>query len=352
MSRASKVAVPTARALRSSLGRTRRARRAATRAAGEVPATDWYTLGLAGLVLGGLLVQGVRRVSGAPAPDAPHFGWLVGALLLVAAGVAMRGVVALGPIFVGPAVRHWVLATPVDRRALLTPRYLVVAAAAVALGAGAVALAAVVAEAAEPLWWLVTGAGVTAGLFAAAVLLQTGPAAVGRAAAIGVASAGAVLAGAALVAAPDATLPVLPGSLVAVAAAVLAAVLLVAGWQQLGRLDRAVLGAGSGLAVAVQAAGTFLDPALLLGLLEERRWRAIRRGPSQPGIGVGRAAHTGDGGLRVGPVARPVRGGGDVTGRGRPGRLRRCGLPRGEPGDGRVACGGRFPGSAACPREH
>lgn len=95
MSHASKVAVPTARALRSALGRARRARRAAARAAGEVPATDWYTVRLAGLVLGGLLVQGVRRVSGAPAPDAPHFGWLLGALLLVAAGVAMRGVVTL-----------------------------------------------------------------------------------------------------------------------------------------------------------------------------------------------------------------------------------------------------------------
>lgn len=140
----------------------------------------------------------------------------------------MRGVVALGPIFAGPAVRHWVLATPVDRPALLTPRYLAVA-AAVALGAGTVALAAVVAEATEPLWWPVTGAGVAAGLFAAAVLLQTGPAAVGRVVAIGVASAGAVLAGAALVAAPDATLPALPGSVVAVAAAVLAGVLLVAG---------------------------------------------------------------------------------------------------------------------------
>lgn len=75
--------------------------------------------------------------------------------------------------------------TPLDRRALLTPRYIAVAATAVALGAGVVALAAVVAEPADPLWWPVAGTGVAAALFAAAVLLQTRPAAVGRAAAIG-----------------------------------------------------------------------------------------------------------------------------------------------------------------------
>ncbi|WP_308283398.1 DUF6297 family protein [Pseudonocardia nigra] len=44
------------------------------------------------------------------------------------------------------------------------------------------------------------------------------------------------------------------------------------------------------LAAAVQVAGTFLDPGLLLELLDERRWRAARRGRSRPGAGTGWAA--------------------------------------------------------------
>jgi Family of unknown function (DUF6297) len=285
------VTVPTARQLGSVLRRTRRARRAAARTAGELPAGDWYTAGLAVFVIGGLVVQSVRWVAeAAPMPDEPGVGWLLMGLLLVAVGVALRAALELGPVVAGPAVCHWVLATPVDRRALLTPRYATSATGAAALGAGTAWLAAVVAEPAAAPWWPVTGAGVAAGLYAAAVLLQTRRPPIGRSAATGVARLGGVLALVALVVPGEISLVTLPAPAVAVGAVAFGAVLLGTGWQRLAQLDRAALGAGSGLAIAVQTAGTFLDPGLLLGLLEERRWRAARRGRSRPGAGTGLAA--------------------------------------------------------------
>ena len=289
------VRVPTARSLRSHLARTRRARRAAT---ADGPSRDWYTPALAALVVGGMLVQGVRRVVGvvpAPPPEAPHAGLLLGAALLVLAGLALRAALAVGPMLAGPAVRHWVLAAPVDRRGLLTPRYAGAAAAAAVLGAGVGALAGVVVAAAATalIWWTATGAAVGAGLLAAAVLWQSGRVAAGRATGAGIAVAGLLVAVAALVAGRDAAVPAgpgVPGAAVAAVAWLVAAALLGCGWRRLARLDRAELGAGSGLAAAVRVAGTFLDPSLLLGLVEERRWRSARRGRSRPGAGTGTVA--------------------------------------------------------------
>lgn len=270
--------------------RTCRAGRAAARAAGKVPAVDWYTSGLAAYVIGGLLVQTVRWTATAvPTPHEPGVGWLLSGLLLVVVGVALRAAMELGPVIAGPAVRHWVLATPIDRRALLTRRYAASAAGAAALGAGIGWSGAVVTGAAGAPWWPVTGACVAAGVYAAAVLLQTREV-VGRLAATGIAGFGGVLTLAALVILREISLPALPASAVAITAGALGAGLLCAGWQRLAGLDRAVLGAGSSLAVAVQVAGTFLDPELLLGLLEERRWRAARRGRSRTGIGAGLVA--------------------------------------------------------------
>lgn len=280
--------VPTARELGSVLRRTRRARRAAARAAGNVPATDWYTAALASVVVGGLLVQSLRlTATAAPLPHAPGLGWLLAGLVIVVVGVTLRAALELGPVVAGPAVCHWVLATPVDRRALLSPRYGASVACAAALGSVIVWLAAAVAEPAAASWWAVTGAWGGAGLYAAAVLLQTRRAVAGRVAATGVAGIGGALVVAVLVGPPEMAVPASP---VAIATATCGAVLLAVGWQRLDQLDRVALGAGSGLAVAARAAATFLDPGLLLGLLEERRWRALRRGRSLSGAGTGLAA--------------------------------------------------------------
>jgi hypothetical protein len=288
------VQVPPARELRTHLARVRRSRRAA---AGQGPDRDWYTPLLAVAVLGGLLVQGVRRVTGAeagPLPHAPHVGLLLGAVGLVLAGVVLRAALALGPMLAGPAVRHWVLAGTVDRAAMLRPRYVALAAAAALAGAGGGALAALVAAVAPPwwaaLWWAGTGSGAAAALAAVAVVWQAGDARTGRAVGTALVAAGAVTVAAALLVPRASTVPALPAPAATTAAWALALLLLGHGWRRLGVLDRAALGAGSGLAAAVQAAGTFMQPSLLLGLLEERRWRSAQRGRSRPGRGRGYGA--------------------------------------------------------------
>jgi hypothetical protein len=288
------VQVPAARELRTHLARVRRARLAAAR---EGPGPDWYTPLLAVAVLGGLLVQGVRRVLGAesdPLPDAPHAGLLLGAVGLVLAGMVLRAALALGPMLAGPAVRHWVLAGTVDRAAMLRPRYVVLAAVAALAGAGGGALAALVAAAAPPwwaaLWWTGAGSGAAAALAAAAVVWQAGNPRTGRAVGSALVAAGGATAAAALLVPRASAVLALPAAAATTVAWVLALLLLACGWRRVGVLDRAALGAGSGLAVAVQVAGTFMEPSLLLGLLEERRWRSANRGRSRPGRGSGYGA--------------------------------------------------------------
>ncbi|WP_433556171.1 DUF6297 family protein [Pseudonocardia xinjiangensis] len=284
------VHVPAARELRTELARVRRARRAATK---DGPGSDWYTPLLAVFVLGGLLVQGLRRVMGAeaaPLPHAPHVGLLLGAVGLVLAGMVLRAALALGPMLAGPAVRHWVLSGVVDRGAMLRPRLAAAAAVAAVVGAGIGALgASVVAGTVPPwrtaVWWSATGAGVAVALVAAAVVWQAGSPRAGRATGVGLVGAGLALALAALLVPRSATVPSVPATDTAVVAWAAALVLFVVARRRLTVLDRAALGAGSGLAAAVQAAGTFIEPGLLLGLLEERRWRSARRGRSRRGLG-------------------------------------------------------------------
>ncbi|GAA1175496.1 DUF6297 family protein [Pseudonocardia alaniniphila] len=294
MTAAPTVQVPRAREVRTHLARARRAQRAA---AGKGQERDWYTPLLAVAVLTGLLVQGVRRVMGAeasPLPHAPHVGLLLGAVGLVLAGLVLRAALALGPMLAGPAVRHWLLAGTVDRAAMLRPRYLALAVAATLAGAGGGALAALVAAVAPPwweaVWWAATGAGAAAALASAAVMWQAGDARTGRSVGTALVAAGAASVAAALLVPRASALPALPAPAATTAAWVLALLLFGYGWRRLGVLDRAALGAGSGLAAAVQAAGTFMEPALLLGLLEERRWRSARHGRSRPGRGFGYGA--------------------------------------------------------------
>jgi hypothetical protein len=149
------------------------------------------------------------------------------------------------------------------------------------LGIGFAALAG-----AHPFAWVaVTGAGVGAALVALAGLLQTRhlrrihplewvPAGAG------VAGATAVL----VVHARDVALPV-PAAMpvpVAIAALVLAAALTVAAARGLGRVDRAALASGAQIADATATATIFLDPTLLFGVLEARRWRALGRVRRRP----------------------------------------------------------------------
>ena len=136
-------------------------------------AGDAYSVLLTAVVVGGVAVQGARRVVDAgfdavPAGDADLAAWLALALAVVLAGAALRGLVAAGPVIAGPAFVHWLLSSPVSRRPLLIPRYTATAATAgAALGAllaGGADLAARGTTLAAAL-----GAAVAAGIFGGAV---------------------------------------------------------------------------------------------------------------------------------------------------------------------------------------
>ena len=260
-------------------------------------AGDAYSVLLTAVVVGGVAVQGARRVVDAgfdavPAGDADLAAWLALALAVVLAGAALRGLVAAGPVIAGPAFVHWLLSSPVSRRPLLIPRYTATAATAgAALGAllaGGADLAAGDAALAAAL-----GAAVAAGIFGGAVVAQAGRPATARLTGAGLVAAGLGLAVAAVVADRVAA-PLPPPNVSSAAAAAamspVALLLLASGAARLGCLDRQAVSAGTGLVVAAQVAGTMLDPTILTGVLEERRWRRIGRVRSRPFAGAGPVA--------------------------------------------------------------
>ncbi len=219
---------------------------------------------------------------------------IVAAALVAAAGFAVRAASALGPLVVGGAEQHWLVGGPLDRRTLLTPRFLGLVATGSVLGALLGVLAGLALHRVVLGWWLCTGASVGLALAATTVAGQAAAVRKPPAAVFGTAQAGtALVVLAASLAVVGLFVPVelgLPAPLVAAAAGGLAAAATALAWRWLGRLDRAALGVGGGLSVTVRVAGTFLDPALLLGLLEERRWRRWRHGPSRVLRGDGMAA--------------------------------------------------------------
>lgn len=280
------LAVPSARRLRASVRRSRRRH-------GESRAADIYVFLLFVLVYGAgadrLLARYATRHGGLLGGAGPVRWWLAAAAALALAGLAWRGARLLGPLLAGPAEQAWCLSTPVDRAGwLLTPLLLRVcggAAAGAALGLACGALAGSAALG----WLAAAGAGAGAALLALAALLQ----ARGRRrinpmewvpAGAGFAGAATVLGlNAGTVPLPE---PALPPAPVAAAALVLAVGAAVAAVRVLPRVDRAAVAGGAQVADAATTAAIFLDPALLFGVLETRRWRGlgrVRRRPFWPG---------------------------------------------------------------------
>ncbi len=231
---------PTARQLRVRLRRARRGHH--DRPLGEL-LTDLYILAWFVLMYGFVLVQAASQYlhpsSGGRADPAERY-WIGVAVVVAAAGLAWQALRAVGPLLVTPAAQTWFVSTPVDRRGWLLPRL-------GALLVGSAAAAAVLALAGDGLG------------------LRPDP---GWAALAGAAfgTAGAALGVAAL----------------AVTATVRAV-------RALPRLDRATLTAGTQLATAAVTAVTWLDPSLLSGMLEVRRWRKVGRVRSRPFRPWGRA---------------------------------------------------------------
>jgi hypothetical protein len=199
--------------------RLRRARRGHHEKSLGDTLTDVYVLAWFVLMYGFVLVQAARGYlhpsSGGRAEPAEQY-WIGVAVVVAAAGLLWQALRAVGPLLVTPPAQTWFVSTPVDRRGWLLPR----------------------------LWGLLAAVAVVASHFARVGLSV--PAV--RVAPV-LAVAGLPLAGAATVYA----------------------------FRALPRLDRAVLTGGAQLASAAVAATTWLDPSLLSGVLEVRRWRKVGR---------------------------------------------------------------------------
>ena len=138
--------VPQARELRGWLRDARRSRK--HRIARQILG-DLYELLLTVAVAGGIGFQAARRILAAAGvtrtpPHATTLGWLLAGLTLLLAGLALRGLMAIGPLIASAAARTWVLSAPVDRAGLLAPRHrwaLVAATGAGLVYGGAIGLA-------------------------------------------------------------------------------------------------------------------------------------------------------------------------------------------------------------------
>ncbi|GGM32299.1 DUF6297 family protein [Micromonospora yangpuensis] len=279
--------VPSARQLRSRLRRARR--RHHPPSLGDL-LTDIYMAVLFTAMYGWAFVSNVREYlhspSADPADPAERY-WLAGAALLAVAGLGWQGLRALGPVLVTPATQAWAVSAPVDRRAWLLPR----AGLLIGLAAGAGALlgaalgavgTALVDRADLGLAALAGAACGAAGVGLSIVaqgslpgrrwprLLGTGATVAGALGAVTVVVAHFTGLGLVRPSVPVAGLVVV----VALPLAVLTGALAL---RALPRVDRASLTTGAQFANAAATAAVLLDPSLLFGLVESRRWRGVGR---------------------------------------------------------------------------
>lgn len=204
----------------------------------------------------------------------PAWAWVV-----VAAGAAAAR--AVGPLTTSQEGGFWLLATPVDRAAMLRPNLVVTFVVAAVAGAAGGRLAAFAGTLAQWGPLVVGGAVVGVGVAAKAVLtqarvlptrtisaLQTLCAAVG--------TGGVVAAAAGLEIPVAATWP--PIAVVAATTMAMAADALRAS----GRITAADLDEGADIAMATGVSIVGLDLSVLSGVVDDRAWRRIARRPTRP----------------------------------------------------------------------
>ncbi|MEV4499781.1 DUF6297 family protein, partial [Micromonospora arborensis] len=115
--------VPTARQLRTHLRRARG--RHHDHSLSDVLG-DAYVMVLFVGMYGWFAISASRDMLDSPTVGQAEPGvrwWLAVAALLAGAGLAWRGLRALGPLLVTPATQSWATSAPVDRRAWLAPRF-------------------------------------------------------------------------------------------------------------------------------------------------------------------------------------------------------------------------------------
>ncbi|MCW2637892.1 MAG: hypothetical protein JWP76_198 [Dactylosporangium sp.] len=289
---ASPVSVPTVRQLRVRLRQTRRGHH--SRSLGDF-LTDLYILAWFVLMYGGVLVKVGRDYLHSPSggrADAGERYWICVAAVLAGAGLAWQGLRMVGPLLVTPAAQTWAVSAPIDRRAWLLPRFGVLTAAAAvgiaALGASAAAMGA--ARDLADLGWAAL-AGASCGVAGAALSVVAQGARQGRrwprlpgVALTGGGATVAIVVVAAHFAGRHLGHPLVRPLTAAIAGAglPLAVAATTFGARALPRVDRATLTTGAQFATAAVTAAVWLDPSLLAGVLESRRWRGIGRVRSRP----------------------------------------------------------------------
>ncbi|GAB3937720.1 hypothetical protein GCM10027614_16480 [Micromonospora vulcania] len=167
--------LPTARQVRAHLRQARR--RHHDHSLGDVLG-DAYVMVLFVGMYGWFAISEARDVLHSPSMGKADPGvrwWLAVAALLAGAGLAWRGLRALGPLLVTPATQSWVTSAPIDRRAWLAPRLGILLAASAAgtavLGVAVAALSGV-ADLAALGWAAGAGAGWGAAALALSVVAQ------------------------------------------------------------------------------------------------------------------------------------------------------------------------------------
>jgi hypothetical protein len=284
---------PRASAWRARVRRARRRHR--TRSMGDT-LTNLYMLLWVFAVYGGALASAVHEHLQAPGGAARvtvEQYWIVVAVLLAGAGLLWQAMRAVGPLIATPAEQSWGLSTPIDRRAWLLPRFVVVVAGGAVGGAVASAVVILLGLRGQGLAIaaLAGGAYGVASL-GACVVAQGSPAPHRWPQRLGtlLLMAGAVAAGLMVVA--HYTGRVLPwpsaqlGPALMAIGTPLAVVLVVLGYRTLSRLDAVALSAGAPVAEAAMTAAVWLDPSLLSRVLELRRWRRVGRVRSRPFLSI------------------------------------------------------------------
>jgi hypothetical protein len=248
--------------------------------------TNLYILGWFGAMYGYVLVHAARQYihpSTGTAGSTAERAWIGAAAALALAGFIWQGLRAVGPLVTSPAAQAWALSTPIPRRDWLLPGFgwLVVGGAC---GATLLALAGAGLSTDPDFGWAaVAGAAFGVAGTGFGVVAQGAPprrrwprlpgSVLLAGAAIGVAVVVAAHFGGVQIMLPPASVT----RAVAVVGLPLALVGALVAYRRLSLLDRAALTGGAQLATAAMTAAIWLDPSMLSGVVDARRWRRIGR---------------------------------------------------------------------------
>ncbi|RAO38902.1 hypothetical protein ONO86_04375 [Micromonospora noduli] len=143
--------VPTARQVRTHLRKARS--RHHDHSLGDVLG-DAYVMVLFVGMYGWFAISASRDLLDSPTVGQAEPGvrwWLAVAALLAGAGLAWRGLRALGPLLVTPATQSWATSAPIDRRAWLAPRFVLLLLGSAA-GTAALGVAVAAPHECRPRW--------------------------------------------------------------------------------------------------------------------------------------------------------------------------------------------------------